>query len=99
MNATLTDSASSLETDRTACVEWPLTSLMPKISEDGNDVDTFTARFGDVDGASTSSSTYCTVSGFLKVRIERTSPSAQAVRVCKDSNPRALKLRSFIVTL
>lgn len=99
MNATLIDSVSSLETERTACVEWPFTSLMPKISEDGNEVDTFTARLGDVDGASTSSSTYCAVSGFQKMRIERTTPCAQAVRVCKDSNPKALKLGSFIVNL
>lgn len=66
MNATLIASGSSFEMERTACVGWPLTSLMPKISEDGNDVETFTARLGDVEGASTSSSTCCIISS-LKV--------------------------------
>lgn len=36
----------------------PLTSFIPKISEDGNEVDISTATFGDVEGASTSSSAY-----------------------------------------
>lgn len=62
MNFTLTGSGSSFEMERSALVAWPLTSLMPKISEDGNEVEIFTARLPDVDGFSTSSSGYIDVS-------------------------------------
>ena len=56
MKATVTGTGSSFEKERRACVGWPLTSLMPKISEDGNEVETLTARFGDFEGDSSSSS-------------------------------------------
>ena len=42
----------------------PLMSLMPKISESGNEADTKTFKFGDVLGASTSSSGICLLSVF-----------------------------------
>lgn len=58
MKATLTDSGSSLEKERRAWVGWPFTSLMPKISEEGNDVEILTAMLGEVEGVSTSSSAY-----------------------------------------
>ena len=56
MKATLIASGSSFEMESSAWVGCPLISLIPKISEDGNDVDTRTARLGEVDGDSTSSS-------------------------------------------
>ena len=65
MNFTLTGSGSSFEMERSAWVAWPLTSLMPKISEDGNEVEIFTAMLPDVDGFSTSSSGYIDVSNWL----------------------------------
>ena len=56
MKLTLTGSGSSFENERRACVGWPLTSLMPNISDEGNCAETFTAKAGEVDGFSTSSS-------------------------------------------
>ena len=53
---TATGSGSSLLNERRAWVAWPLTSLMPNISDDGNCTDTFTFRVGEVVGFSTSSS-------------------------------------------
>lgn len=59
---TVTGSGSSLETERTAWVAWPLMSLMPKISEEGKEVETLTARLGDwgLSTCSSSSSSSCT---------------------------------------
>ena len=37
---------------------WPFTSLMPKISDEGKEVETLTLRLGEVLGLSTSSSAY-----------------------------------------
>ena len=47
MKATLTGSGSSFEKERRACVGRPFTSLMPKISEEGNDVEILTAMLGE----------------------------------------------------
>ena len=58
MKLTVTGSVSSLLKETSACVGLPLTSLMPKISAAGKEAETVTARFGDVDGASTSSAAY-----------------------------------------
>jgi len=49
-------SGSSLAKERSAWVAWPLTSLMPKISEEGNCTETFTLIVGEFDRLSTSSS-------------------------------------------
>ena len=57
-----TGSASSLVMERSAWVGWPLTSLIPKISELGNDVEIFKARPGGGGGSSTSSSAWEEVS-------------------------------------
>jgi len=56
MKFTPTASGSSLVKERSAWVAWPLTSLMPKISEEGNCTETFTLIVGEVDGLSASSS-------------------------------------------
>ena len=56
MNTTVTGSGSSFKIESNAWVGWPLTSLTPNISEDGNEVDILTAKLADVEGASTSSS-------------------------------------------
>lgn len=56
MKATLTGSGSSLEKERRAWVGRPFTSLMPKISEEGKDVEILTAMLGEVERFSTSSS-------------------------------------------
>ena len=54
--ATLIGSGSSFEIERRARVGCPFTSLTPKISESGKEVETLTARLGDLEGTSTSSS-------------------------------------------
>ena len=51
-----TGSFSSLVMERSAWVGWPLTSLMPKISEFGKDVEIFILRPGGGACISTSSS-------------------------------------------
>ena len=48
-------SGSSFDTDSTASVGWPLTSLTPKISEAGKVVSIWTLKEGEVVGSSTSS--------------------------------------------
>ena len=58
IKATLTDSGSSLEKERRAWVGWPFTSLTPKISEEGNDVEILTAMLGEGEEFSTSSSVF-----------------------------------------
>lgn len=45
-NLTVTGSGSSFENETSACVDFPLTSLMPKISAAGNEALTETARVG-----------------------------------------------------
>jgi hypothetical protein len=55
MKTTFTGSASLLEKERRASVERPLTSLIPKISAEGNEADTETAIFGVETGSSISS--------------------------------------------
>ena len=52
----MTGSGSSLEKERRAWVGRPFTSLIPKISEEGKDVEILTAMLGEVAGFSTSSS-------------------------------------------
>ena len=61
MKATLIGSGSSLVKERRAWVWWPLTILMPKISEEGKDVETLTARLAEVEGSSRSSSIGCCI--------------------------------------
>lgn len=55
MKLTVTASVSSLVKERRACVGLPLTSLMPKISALGKEVETVTARLGLFAGSSISS--------------------------------------------
>ncbi len=57
MKETVMGAGSSFAKDSRAWVGWPLMSLIPKISEEGNEADTCTARLGEVDGDSSSSST------------------------------------------
>ena len=56
MKLTLTASGSSFVIESRACVAWPLTSLMPNISEEGNDVDIFIFSPGTLALTSLSSS-------------------------------------------
>ena len=48
IKATVTGAGSSLVIERRAWVGWPLTSLTPKTSACGNEVETLTARLGEV---------------------------------------------------
>ncbi len=58
MKLTLTASGSSFVMERRAWVAWPLISLIPKISEDGKDVEIFIFSPGRAEGFSISSSAY-----------------------------------------
>lgn len=61
MKTTVMGSGSSLLMESRAWVGWPLMSLMPKISDEGNEVETFTARFAEVEGCSASASSACLI--------------------------------------
>ena len=58
MNTTLTGSGSSFVNEMMACVATPLTSLIPKISEEGKEAETFIARSGVVSNSGATSSSY-----------------------------------------
>ena len=59
MKTTETGAGSLLVKERRACVGWPLTSFMPKISEEGKEVCTLMSRVGERGGDLTSSEEAC----------------------------------------
>jgi hypothetical protein len=67
---------SLLATDRRAAVAWPLTSLVPKISDWGNETETLTFRLGVCGSAAASVafSTYMAVSDLMSWRVDRHVP-------------------------
>lgn len=56
MKTTETGKGSSFVKERRAWVGWPFMSFMPKISEEGKEVDILTVRLGEAEGSSTFSS-------------------------------------------
>lgn len=100
MKATLTGAASLLDMESRDWVGWPLISLTPNISEDGKEAEMDTAREGEVEGFSTSSSTTYVQSDIDLTRLclgKLTSACARRFRVQDDSRARLIRPMSTMI--